>query len=112
MTVATSLNSQWIAVGQLQDIPLRGSRVVQTPGGDIALFRTRDDQLFALENRCPHLGGPLSEGLVSGTTVTCPLHNWRIQLDVGEAIAPDVGCVKTYPVKCIENTIYLGWDTV
>jgi len=91
--------SQWIEIGRLEDIPARGARVVRTPEGEVAVFRTGDDRLFALDNRCPHKGGPLSEGIVFDHKVACPLHNWKIELETGGAVAPDEGCVRTYPVE-------------
>ena len=89
----------WTEVASLADIPRLGSRVVQTAKGAVALFRTADDSVFALDDRCPHKGGPLSQGIVHGHSVTCPLHNWVIDLASGEAQAPDIGCVKRTPVR-------------
>ena len=90
----------WIDVGPLAAIPVRGARTVPVAGGDeIALFRTGDDQVFGLVNRCPHKHGPLSQGIVHGHAVSCPLHNWRISLATGEALGEDKGCVPTIPVK-------------
>jgi len=91
--------SAWIEVGALSDIPRRGARVVRTRAGDVALFRTLDDEVFALDDRCPHKGGPISQGIVHGRAVTCPLHNWVIGLVDGTAQGPDQGCVRSYPVK-------------
>ncbi len=99
--------SDWIDIGRVEDIPLQGARVVCTPLGDIAVFRTLNDEIFALRDRCPHKGGPLSQGIVSGKTVTCPLHNWNIALDTGEAVAPDKGCAGHFPVKVVEGKISL-----
>ncbi len=82
----------WIDVGDVNDIPKRGARIVRAPAGDIAVFRTADGAVFALRDRCPHLGGPLSQGIVHGRTVTCPLHNWVIDLATGGAQGPDTGC--------------------
>ena len=79
----------WMQIGHIEDIPRQGSRVVQTSSGEVALFRSVDDQVFALDNRCPHKGGPLSQGIVHGKRVTCPLHNWVIELETGVAVAPD-----------------------
>ena len=76
--------SQWKNLCALEDIPLLGSRVVQHPGGDIAVFRTDGDAVFALHDKCPHKGGPLSQGIVHGQRVTCPLHSWNIELASGE----------------------------
>jgi nitrite reductase (NADH) small subunit len=89
----------WQDIGTLEEIPRLGSRVVRTPQGDIAIFRTADDRVFALRDRCPHKGGPLSQGIVHGQRVTCPLHNWVIELTSGQAVAPDVGCTGPYPVR-------------
>lgn len=90
----------WADVCAVEDIPRRGARVVGTTvHGDVALFRTLDDAVFALEDRCPHKGGPLSQGIVHGHAVTCPLHNWVIGLEDGEAQAPDKGCVRRIPVR-------------
>ncbi len=96
--------TQYIEVGKIEDIPKLGSRVIKTGEGDVAVFRTSDDEIFALKDSCPHQAGPLSQGIVHGKKVTCPLHNWVIQLADGEVIAPDEGCAATYPVK-IENAI-------
>lgn len=99
---------QWIAVGSLADIPRLGARVVQVPAGDIAVFRTGDDEVFALRDKCPHRGGPLSQGIVHGHRVACPLHGWTIELDCGEAVAPDKGCARSYPVKLEGGVVYLS----
>ncbi|RKZ53770.1 MAG: nitrite reductase (NAD(P)H) small subunit [Candidatus Parabeggiatoa sp. nov. 3] len=85
-------------IGHLKDIPRLGSRVISTEQGEIAVFRTTDDNVFAVSNRCPHKNGPLSEGIVHGHTVTCPLHNLRLNLENGQAIAPDEGCVERFTV--------------
>ncbi|HAD24517.1 MAG TPA: nitrite reductase (NAD(P)H) small subunit [Alphaproteobacteria bacterium] len=99
--------SDWLKVGTLDDIPVLGARVVRAGSGDIALFRTKADEVFALDDRCPHKDGPLSQGIVHGQAVTCPLHNWKIGLSTGQAAAPDEGCVRTYPVKLEGGDIYL-----
>ena len=90
----------WIAVGLEADIPLRGARVVRTSVGDIAVFRTGSGMLYATEDRCPHRGGPLSQGIVHGEAVTCPLHNWVIDLATGQGgQGVDTACVRTIPVR-------------
>lgn len=99
---------QWTELGSPDKIPKLGSRVVETARGPVAVFKNGDGELFALLNRCPHQGGPLSEGIVHGRLVTCPLHSWHIQLDRGEAKAPDRGCVPRFPVKVERGTVYLG----
>ena len=81
----------WTDVGTVGEIPHLGARVVSTPRGEVAVFRTAGDQIFALDDKCPHKGGPLSQGIVAGVSVTCPLHNWVIGLEDGNAAAPDVG---------------------
>jgi nitrite reductase (NADH) small subunit len=97
----------WIQVGNLEDIPRQGSRVVKTPKGEIALFRSVDDEVFALDDRCPHKGGPLSQGIVHGKRVTCPLHSWVIALETGEAVAPDVGCAHRHEVRVAHGVVFL-----
>jgi nitrite reductase (NADH) small subunit len=89
---------RWIRIGSLNDVPRRGARCVASPRGRIAVFRTGDDQVFAMEDRCPHRGRPLSQGIVHGTSVTCPLHNWVISLETGKAQGTDEGTVRTIPV--------------
>lgn len=91
--------SAMIDIAALDDIPRQGARVVKTPVGCVAVFRTGDDQVFALEDRCPHKGGPLSEGIVHGTQVTCPLHAWVFDLATGEAQGTDDGSVRTFPAR-------------
>jgi len=109
MQAATTKNDQgWIEVGQLDDIPKLGARVIKTEEGDIGIFRTAEDEVFALRDECPHKGGPLSQGIVHGKKVTCPLHNWNINLDSGEAVAPDEGCAASFPLKMEGTTIYLS----
>ena len=81
----------WIDIGAVDEIPLRGARVVRTPRGCLAVFRTGEDEVFALDDRCPHKGGPLSQGIVHGRAVTCPLHNWVISLETGDAAGPRRG---------------------
>ncbi|MEM7547868.1 MAG: nitrite reductase small subunit NirD [Pseudomonadota bacterium] len=91
-----------IDIGALEDIRPRAARLVTTDFGCIAIFRTADDQVFALDDRCPHKGGPLSNGIQHGQAVTCPLHNWVIDLNTGAAQGADEGQVRTYPVS-VEN---------
>ncbi len=100
--------SDWIRVSELEEIPRLGSRVVATKEGDIAVFRTSDDQVFALRDHCPHMGGPLSQGIVYGHRVACPLHNWSIELDSGEAVAPDAGCSHSYPASLEDGVVYIA----
>ena len=97
----------WIEIGTLADIPKQGARVVRHPDGDIAVFRTADDALFALRDRCPHKGGLVSQGIVYGNKVACPLHDWKISLDTGLAVAPDAGCAARFPVKLEDGRVRL-----
>lgn len=98
---------EWIEVGALEDIPRLGARVVNTPDGDVAVFRTADDKVFALRDKCPHKGGPLSQGIVHGDQVSCPLHDWKIKLDTGIAVAPDEGCAASFPIRMDGDKIHL-----
>jgi len=99
--------SDWIEITQLDEIPVLGSRVVKTGSMDIAIFRTSDDRIFAVRDACPHKQGPLSQGIVHGTSVTCPLHNWKIDLASGEALGADEGCTNVYDTKVENNMVYL-----
>ena len=99
--------ADWKSICKLDDIPRLGSRVVRSMNGDIALFRTSSDEVFALRDQCPHKGGPLSQGLVHGNQVTCPLHGWKLRLDSGEAVAPDQGCARRYPIRIESGTVFL-----
>jgi nitrite reductase (NADH) small subunit len=90
----------WIPVCRVDDIPVLGARRVERERGDaVAVFRTADDRLFALLDRCPHKGGPLSQGIVAGDGVSCPLHNWSIGLGDGCARAPDAGCTPKFALR-------------
>ncbi|KQQ33191.1 MULTISPECIES: nitrite reductase small subunit NirD [Rhizobium/Agrobacterium group] len=93
------MNSNWMTIGRIDDIPLRGARCVKTPQGKVAVFRTAENEVFAIEDRCPHKGGPLSQGIVHGKAVTCPLHNWVISLESGRALGADEGSVATLPLR-------------
>ena len=97
----------WVKVAALGDIPKLGARVVKSAHGDIAVFRNAEDEVFALRDQCPHKGGPLSQGIVFGKTVACPLHNWQIGLCDGQAVAPDVGCAARFEVKVEDGVVYL-----
>jgi nitrite reductase (NADH) small subunit len=101
------MNKAWVHIGQLSDLPRLGARRVRTAKGDIAVFRTADDQIHALEDKCPHKGGPLSQGIVHGIAVACPLHNWSISLVTGEALGSDKGCTPRIAVKREGDGIFL-----
>jgi nitrite reductase (NADH) small subunit len=97
----------------IADIPLLGARVVERPGhaeGNVAVFRTADDRAFAVLDRCPHKGGPLSQGIVFGDRVACPLHNWSIDLANGCVDAPDEGCTRAFPVRVERGVVYVALD--
>jgi nitrite reductase (NADH) small subunit len=101
-------SGRWIDICALDDIPPLGSRVIPRAGGPaIAVFRTATDTVFALDDRCPHKGGPLSQGIVFGDRVACPLHNWNIELASGNAIAPDQGCTARHAVQLIDGRVLL-----
>ena len=108
MSVANKIKYEWINVGSINDIPKLGARVVRTGEGDIAVFRTAEDNIFALRDKCPHKGGPLSQGIVHDERVTCPLHDWKISLETGIAVAPDEGCAARFPIKIEGDKIFLS----
>ncbi len=95
----TAMEKAWIDIGEISAIPVQGARLVKTPNGCIAIFRTSETEAFALEDRCPHKDGPLSQGIVHGRSVTCPLHNWVINLETGKAEGADTGQVATIRLK-------------
>ena len=107
MTTKPSTKPTWVDVGALTDIPLRGSRVVKAGSRCIALFRTADSEVFALDDKCPHKGGPLSQGIVHGRAVTCPLHNWVIDLGTGRAQGADEGQTRTVPVMIKDGRLLI-----
>jgi nitrite reductase (NADH) small subunit len=100
--------TEWTLICKLEDIPVLGSRRVERAAGlDVAVFRNSQDVVFALLDRCPHKGGPLSQGIVFGTSVACPLHNWTIGLCDGQASAPDEGCTPKFSVKLDGGQVFL-----
>ena len=104
------IESRLAAVCALGDIPVLGARVIERPShpdGNVAVFRTEDDRVFAVLDRCPHKGGPLSQGIVYGDRVACPLHNWSIELATGEAVAPDAGCARRFFAKVEQGVVYV-----
>lgn len=103
--------NDWIEICRIDDIPVLGARRVRRPAGtDVAIFRNDSDRIFALLDRCPHKGGPLSQGIVFGEHVACPLHNWAISLVDGEARAPDVGCAVRFAVRVDGDVVSLRVD--
>jgi nitrite reductase (NADH) small subunit len=99
--------TSWVRVCRLEDIPMLGARVVRRAEGDVAVFRNAGDEVFALLDRCPHKGGPLSQGIVHGNKVACPLHGWNIGLADGCAVAPDEGCTQTFPSRVEDGEVLL-----
>lgn len=99
--------SNWTEICDLEEVPVRGSRKLNVADMKIALFRTIQNEVYAIEDKCPHLGGELSEGIVHGAKVTCPLHNLVLDLKSGKAVAPDAGCVKRFPVKLKNKKIII-----
>ena len=101
--------TEWTTICRVDDIPVLGSRrVARAKGMDVAVFRNDQNQVFALLDRCPHKGGPLSQGIVFGTSVACPLHNWTIGLDSGCAKAPDEGCTPRFAVQVTDGSVALN----
>ncbi|KQS83781.1 MULTISPECIES: nitrite reductase small subunit NirD [unclassified Rhizobium] len=106
------MDMNWIAIGNISDIPLRGARCVKTPQGKIAVFRTSENEVFAIEDHCPHKGGPLSQGIVHGNAVTCPLHNWVISLETGKALGADEGEVRTIRVRNDDGALSIALESL
>ncbi|WP_439871761.1 nitrite reductase small subunit NirD [Rhizobium leguminosarum] len=106
------MDMNWIAIGDISDIPLRGARCVKTPMGKIAVFRTAENHVFAIEDHCPHKGGPLSQGIVHAKSVTCPLHNWVISLETGKALGADEGEVRTIPVLNEDGRLFIALESL
>ena len=101
----------WKFICRVEDIPLLGARRVARPGAiDVAVFRNAQDKVFALLDRCPHKGGPLSQGIVFGDSVACPLHNWTIGLADGRALAPDHGCTARFAIQVEDGAVFLDAD--
>jgi nitrite reductase (NADH) small subunit len=100
--------ARWTRICRLKDIPCPGAHVVRRANApNVAVFRTEDDRLFALLDRCPHRGAPLSQGVILGETVACPLHQTNVELESGNAVAPDKGCVQTFSVKVEKGVVYV-----
>lgn len=99
--------NDWLEITNLEEIPVLGSRVVETDTVNIAIFRGKNDAVYAIKDACPHKNGPLSQGIMHGDSVTCPLHNWKISLTSGEALGPDEGCTNVYETKVEDGKVYL-----
>ncbi len=106
------VNQNWISIGDISEIPLRGARCVNTPQGKIAVFRTAENDVFAIDDKCPHKGGPLSQGIVHGRAVTCPLHNWIISLETGRALGADCGEVRSIPIRNDEGQLFIALGNI
>lgn len=105
----TLISADWKNIGPIDNIPLKGARrlCLKAQGRPVAVFRTGDGEIFALIDECPHKKGPLSEGILAGRTVTCPLHNWVISLEDGQAVSPDSGLARPLPVQIIDGNIHV-----
>ena len=99
----------WVDVGAVGDVPVQGARRVETPAGPVAVFHTQAGEFYALADRCPHKGGPLSEGIVHGAAVACPLHDWSICLKTGQALGADAGkgCTAPFAVQVQDGRLLL-----
>lgn len=102
------MSNNWIEVVAVEEIPQLGSRVIKADTMNIALFRTATDEIFAMKDECPHKKGPLSQGIVHGSSVTCPLHNWKIDLATGSALGPDEGCTNVFATKVVNGLVYIS----
>ncbi len=99
--------NDWLEITRLDQIPILGSRIIEMNTQNIAIFRGSDDTVYAIKDACPHKNGPLSQGMMHGHSVTCPLHNWKIDLRSGEAMGPDEGCTNIYETKVDGEVVYL-----
>jgi len=105
------MSNEWKVICSVDDIPVLGARVVQrTDQPNVAIFRNSEDKVFALLDKCPHKGGPLSQGIVFGERVACPLHNWSIELQSGCAVSPDEGCTQRFSIKLDGRDISLDMN--
>lgn len=103
-----AMTENWIPIGTISDVPQRGARCVKNGDMTIAIFRTADDRIFALEDKCPHKNGPLSQGIVHDGCVTCPLHNWVVSLENGKAQGADEGEATSFPIKLDGEKIFIS----
>ena len=106
-------DDRWVRVTGVESIPRREGRAVTLGGHDLAIFNL-GDRFLAIQNRCPHQGGPLADGIVSGATVVCPLHAWRVRLDTGHVDCPGGGeaCVATYPTRVEDGIVLVHWPAI
>lgn len=96
-----------IEISSVEQLPEKLGKCVKVRDMELALFRSSSGQIYALENRCPHKGGDLSQGIVSGEFVFCPLHDWKICMKDGKVQEPDHGCVKTYKVEMNDDKLFI-----
>ena len=107
------MTPNWKPICSIDDIPVLGARIVnRSHAHDIAIFRNSEDKVFALLDKCPHKGGPLSQGIVFGERVACPLHNWNIELQSGCALAPDEGCTQRFSIKVEHGQVSLDLNEI
>ena len=99
---------RWVRVTRCESVPLREGRAVTLAGREIAIFNL-GDRFLATDNQCPHQGGPLCDGIVTGSSVVCPLHSWKVRLDSGNVERPAAGhsCVATYPTRIEDGVVWL-----
>ena len=107
--MATEKNFKWYYVAREGDVPVKEGRRVQFGEHELALFNLGDGYR-AIDNRCPHKAGPLADGIVAGNAVFCPLHNWKIDLGSGCALSGGNGQLKTFPVKVINQKVYIAFE--
>ena len=101
---------QWLRITACENIPPREGRTAMAGDREIALFNL-GDRFLAVGSRCPHQGGPLADGIVTGASVVCPLHAWKVNLQTGEVERPAHGkdhCVATYPTRVEEGVVLIG----
>jgi nitrite reductase (NADH) small subunit len=98
---------KWHKVCKVADIKPKTSQKITAGELTLALFHLTDGRFMTIEDRCPHQDGPLSDGIITGSIVTCPLHNWRINLISGETLPPDCECIKTYKTKIERDEVWV-----
>jgi nitrite reductase (NADH) small subunit len=103
------MTHRWIHVAPCASIPVREGRLVRLSDRDLAIFNL-GDRFLAVDNCCPHRGGPLADGIVTGASVVCPLHAWKVNLERGCVERPSTqdACVATYPVKVEDDVLLVG----
>ena len=107
---AITEDCRWVRVTSIDNIPIREGRPALVAGRELAIFNMGDGRFFASDNSCPHKSGPLCDGIVTGTSVVCPLHAWKVNLETGTVARPanESGCVQTYPIRVEDGVIVLG----